>query len=60
MRTDVIALVDSEVIVIPAKIMREKLNGNYELNINLMMGLFEQLSDQFLDFYIKNLLKLII
>ena len=50
MRTDIIALEDSEVIVIPAKIMREKLNGNHELNMNLMMGLFEQLYDQFLEF----------
>ena len=30
--------------------MREKLNHNYELNMNLMMGLFEQLYNQFLDF----------
>ena len=30
--------------------MREKLNHNHELNMNLMMGLFEQLYDQFLDF----------
>ena len=50
MRTDIIALEDSEVIVIPAKIMREKLNHNHGLNMNLMMGLFEQLYDQFLDF----------
>ena len=50
MRTDVIALVDSEVIVIPAKIMREKLNSDHELTMNLMMGLFEQLYDQFLEF----------
>ena len=47
MRTDIIALEDSEVIVIPAKIMREKLNLDHELNMNLMMGLFEQLYDQF-------------
>ena len=45
-----IALEDSEVIVIPAKIMREKLNFYHELNMNLMMGLFEQLYDQFLEF----------
>ena len=50
MRTDIIALEDSDVIVIPAKIMREKLNGDHELNMNLMMGLFEQLYDQFLEF----------
>ena len=50
MRTDIIALEDSEVIVIPAKIMREKLNRDHELNMNLMMGLFEQLYDQFLVF----------
>ena len=50
MRTDIIALEDSEIIVIPAKIMREKLNSDHELNMNLMMGLFEQLYDQFLDF----------
>ena len=49
-RTDIIALENSEVIVIPAKIMREKLNLDHELNMNLMMGLFEQLYDQFLDF----------
>ena len=30
--------------------MREKLNHNHGLNMNLMMGLFEQLYDQFLDF----------
>lgn len=39
-RTDIIALEDSEVIVIPAKIMRERLNSDHELNMNLMMGLF--------------------
>ena len=50
MRTDIIALEDSEVILIPAKIMREKLNRDHELNMNFMMGLFEQLYDQFLDF----------
>lgn len=49
MRTDIIALEDSEVII-PAKILREKLNCDHELNMNLMMGLFEQLYDQFLDF----------
>ena len=32
MRTDIIALEDSEVIVIPAKIMREKLNRDHELD----------------------------
>ncbi|MDE6553371.1 MAG: cyclic nucleotide-binding domain-containing protein [Muribaculaceae bacterium] len=47
MRTDIIALEDSEVIVIPAKIMQEKLNRDHELNMNLIMGLFEQLYDQF-------------
>ena len=30
--------------------MRERLNEDHELNMNLMMGLFEQLYDQFLDF----------
>ena len=50
MRTGIIALEDSEVIVIPAKILREKLNRDHELNMNLMMGLFEQLYDQFLEF----------
>ena len=50
MRTDIIDMEDSEVIVIPAKIMREKLNHDHELNMNLMMGLFEQLYDQFLEF----------
>ncbi len=49
-RTDIIALEDSEVIIIPAKILREKLNCDHELNMNLMMGLFEQLYDQFLVF----------
>ena len=47
MRTDIIALEDSEVIVISAKILRGRLNNDYELNMNLMMGLFEQLYDQF-------------
>ena len=50
-RTDIIALEDSEVIIIPAKIMRERLNHNHELNMNLMMGLFEQLYDQLLEFF---------
>ncbi|MDE6786639.1 MAG: hypothetical protein K2J46_06340, partial [Muribaculaceae bacterium] len=50
MRTDIIALEDSEVIAIPAKILRERLNGDHELNMNLMMGLFEQLYDQFVEF----------
>ena len=50
MRTDIIALEDSEVIVITAKIMREKLNSDHELNMNLMMGFFEQLYDQFVEF----------
>ncbi|MDE6741019.1 MAG: hypothetical protein K2J58_01665 [Muribaculaceae bacterium] len=49
-RSGEIALEDSEVIVIPAKIMREKLNGDRELNMNMMMGLFEQLYDQFVEF----------
>ncbi|MBD5287968.1 MAG: Crp/Fnr family transcriptional regulator [Bacteroides sp.] len=52
MRTDIIALEDSEVIVIPTKIMRERMNRDHELNMNLMMGLFEQLYDQFLEFCI--------
>lgn len=30
--------------------MRERLNEDHELNMNLMMGLFEQLYDQFLEF----------
>ena len=34
----------------PAKIMRERLNRDHELNMNLMMKLFEQLYDQFLEF----------
>ena len=50
MRTDIIALEDSEVIVITAKILRERLNGDHELNMDLMMGLFEQLYNQFLEF----------
>ena len=50
MRTDIIALEDSEVIIIPAKIMREKLNRDHELNMNLMRGLLEQLYDHFLEF----------
>ena len=32
------------------KYISSKANGNYELNMNLMMGLFEQLYDQFLEF----------
>ena len=48
--TDIIALEDSEVIIIPAKIMRERMNRDHELNMNLMMGFFEQLYDQFLEF----------
>ena len=39
MRTDIIALEDSEVIVIPAKIFRERLNEDHELNMYLMLGL---------------------
>ena len=50
MRTDLIALEDSEVIVIPAKILRERLKEDHEFNMNLMMGLFEQLYDQFVEF----------
>ena len=50
MRTDIIALEDSEVIVIPVKILREKLNHDHELNMNLMIGLFGQLYDHFLEF----------
>ena len=50
MQTDIIALEDSEVIVIQTKIMREKLNLDHELNMYLMMGLFEQLYDQFVKF----------
>ncbi len=30
--------------------MRERLNSDHELNMSLMMGLFEQLYDQFLEF----------
>ena len=50
MRTDIIAHEDSEVIVIPAKILREMLNSDHELNMNLMIGLFEQLYNHFLEF----------
>ena len=50
MRTAIIALEDSEVIVIPAKIMRERMNIDHELNMNLMMGLFQQLYNHFLEF----------
>ena len=32
------------------KYTSSKANGNHELNMNLMMGLFEQLYDQFLEF----------
>ena len=50
MRTDIIALEDSEVIIVPAKILRERLKEDHEFNMNLMRGLFEQLYDQFLEF----------
>ena len=36
MRTDIIALEDSEVIIIPAKIMCERLNCDHELNMHLI------------------------
>ena len=32
------------------KYTSSKANGNHELNMNLMMGLFQQLYDQFLEF----------
>ena len=44
--TDIVIIDDSEVMVIPANIMWERLNGDPELNMSLMMVPFEQLHDQ--------------
>lgn len=51
MQTDIIALEDSEVIVAPAKILRERLLCDPTLHTRFIQALFEQLYEQFLDFY---------
>ncbi len=46
-----IALEDSGVLVIPARQIGDILRSNPDLNSHLILTLFEQLYDQFLDFY---------
>lgn len=51
MQTDIVALEASEVIVAPAKIMRERLLCDPTRHTQFIQALFEQLYEQFLDFY---------
>ncbi len=51
MQTDLIALEDSEVLVIPARQIGDILRSDPDLNSHLISTLFEQLYEQFLDFY---------
>ncbi len=50
-RTDIIALEDSELLVAPAKAMRDKLLGDPILHTQFIQSLFDQLYECFLDFY---------
>ncbi len=51
MQTDLIALEDSEVLVVPSRQIGDILRSDAELNSHLILTLYEQLYDQFLDFY---------
>ncbi len=51
MQTDLIALEDSEVLVIPARQIGDILRSDPDLNSHMILTLFEQLYDQFLNFY---------
>ncbi len=51
MRTDIIALEDSELLVAPADVMRDKLLGDPTLHTQFIQSLFDQLYECFLDFY---------
>ncbi len=51
MQTDLIALEDSEALVIPDWQIGEILRSDSELNSHLILTLLEQLYDQCLDFY---------
>ncbi len=51
MQIDLIALEDSEVLVIPSRQIGDILRSDTALNSHLILTLYEQLYDQFLDFY---------
>lgn len=51
MPTSIIAIDDSEVLVIPAQIMRDKLLSEPELNLGFAQALFEQAYDHILNDY---------
>ncbi len=51
MQTDLIALEDSEVLVIPERKIGDILRNDTELYSHSFLTLYEQLYDQFLDFY---------
>ncbi len=51
MQTDLIALEDSEVLVVPSRQIGDILRSDAELNSHLILTLYEQLYDPFLDFY---------
>ncbi len=51
MQTDLIALEDSEVLVIPERKIGNILRNDTELYSHSFLTLYEQLYDQFLDFY---------
>lgn len=51
MQTEILALEDSEVLEIPAEIIRERLICDPTLHTRFLQALFEQLYEQYLDFY---------
>ncbi len=51
MLTDLIALEDSEVLVIPTRQIGDISRNYADLNSHLILNLFDQLYDQFIDFY---------
>lgn len=51
MPTDIIALRDSEVIVVPVHFIRERLSDDQELHLNFLQSLFDQAYKTILDTY---------
>lgn len=51
MPTDIIALRDSEVIVVPVECIRERLSNDQELHLNFLQSLFDQAYRTILDNY---------
>ncbi len=51
MPTDIIAIEDSDVLVVPAEIMRDRLTNDPNLNLSFVQALFEQAYDYILNDY---------